>query len=231
MKLEDLAAGRIPILVGTHAVFQKDVAFHDLRLAVVDEQHRFGVAQRMELGAKGQAVDVLVMTATPIPRSSRWPRYGDMDVSVLDEKPPGRKPIKTALVARRRMDEVVAHLRNAPWPRGGRPIGSARWSRNPKWWITPVPRNAFAALRAELGRGGVGLVHGQMPPAEKDAAMARFRGGRDLGAGGDHGDRGRGERAQRHHHGDRAGGNLWPGAVAPVARPGRARRLPPRPVC
>ncbi|TAG11360.1 MAG: ATP-dependent DNA helicase RecG, partial [Rhodobacterales bacterium] len=113
MKLEDLATGRIPILVGTHAVFQKDVAFQDLRLAVIDEQHRFGVAQRMERGAKGEAVDVLVMTATPIPRSLALATHGDMDVSVLDEKPAGRKPIRTAMVSDERLDEVVDHLRKA----------------------------------------------------------------------------------------------------------------------
>lgn len=85
-KLKALAEGTIEILVGTHAVFQKDIVFHDLRLAIIDEQHRFGVSQRMELGAKGRAVDVLVMTATPIPRSLALAQYGDMDVSVLDEK-------------------------------------------------------------------------------------------------------------------------------------------------
>ncbi|MEO0903955.1 MAG: DEAD/DEAH box helicase, partial [Pseudomonadota bacterium] len=94
-KLQALAAGEINILVGTHAVFQKDIVFNDLRLAVIDEQHRFGVSQRMELGSKGQAVDVLVMTATPIPRSLALAQYGDMDVSVLDEKPPGRTPVQT----------------------------------------------------------------------------------------------------------------------------------------
>jgi ATP-dependent DNA helicase RecG len=93
--------------VGTHAVFQEDVEFADLRLAIVDEQHRFGVAERVRLGAKGQATDVLVMTATPIPRTLSLAQYGDMDVSVLDEKPPGRKPVKTALVSTARMDEVV----------------------------------------------------------------------------------------------------------------------------
>jgi ATP-dependent DNA helicase RecG len=171
-KLSDLAAGRIQILLGTHAVFQKDVAFHDLRLAVVDEQHRFGVAQRMELGAKGQAADVLVMTATPIPRSLALATYGDMDVSVLDEKPPGRKPIRTALISDQRLDEVVAHLRRA--------LEEGRQA----YWVCPLVEDSevldyasaearFAMLRAALG-DRVGLVHGQMPPAEKDAAMARF---------------------------------------------------------
>ncbi|AWD20766.1 ATP-dependent DNA helicase RecG [Fuscovulum blasticum] len=172
-KLADLAAGRIDILLGTHAIFQKDVAFHDLRLAVVDEQHRFGVAQRMELGAKGQAVDVLVMTATPIPRSLALASYGDMDVSVLDEKPAGRKPIRTALVSDARMDEVVGHLTRA--------ITEGRQA----YWVCPLVEESevvdlasaverFQHLRAALGEGRVGLVHGQMPPAEKDAAMARF---------------------------------------------------------
>jgi ATP-dependent DNA helicase RecG len=172
MKLEDLAMGRIPILVGTHAVFQKDVVFQDLRLAVVDEQHRFGVAQRMELGAKGAAVDVLVMTATPIPRSLALATHGDMDVSVLDEKPVGRKPIRTALVSSDRLDEVMEHLRKA--------VDEGRQA----YWVCPLVEESevvdyasaeerFRALRAALG-DRVGLVHGQMPPAEKDMAMARF---------------------------------------------------------
>ncbi|PRY26659.1 ATP-dependent DNA helicase RecG [Aliiruegeria haliotis] len=172
-KLAALARGDIQILVGTHAVFQKDVSFRDLRLAVIDEQHRFGVAQRMELGAKGYAVDVLVMTATPIPRSLALAQYGDMDLSVLDEKPPGRTPVKTALVSAGRIEEVVDHLRRA--------IGAGRQA----YWVCPLvgesetvemaaAEDRFRTLRAALGDGVVGLVHGQMPPAEKDAAMARF---------------------------------------------------------
>ncbi len=171
-KLADLASGAIDILVGTHAVFQKDVFFHELRLAVVDEQHRFGVAQRMELGAKGQAADVLVMTATPIPRSLALASYGDMDVSVLDEKPAGRKPIKTALISDTRIEEVVGHLTKA--------VAEGRQA----YWVCPLVEDSevldyasaearFAALRAALG-DVVGLVHGQMPNADKDAAMARF---------------------------------------------------------
>lgn len=175
-KLADLAQGRIGILIGTHAVFQKGVEFRDLRLAVVDEQHRFGVAQRMELGAKGQATDVLVMTATPIPRSLALASYGDMDVSVLDEKPAGRKPVKTLLIASERLDEVVGSLSRA--------VAEGRQA----YWVCPLVDDSetldlasaearFAHLRAALG-DVVGLVHGQMPPADKDAAMARFVAGR-----------------------------------------------------
>ncbi|WP_296420018.1 ATP-dependent DNA helicase RecG [Pseudooctadecabacter sp.] len=172
-KLEALAAGNIQILVGTHAVFQKDVVFRDLRLAIIDEQHRFGVAQRMELGAKGEAVDVLVMTATPIPRSLALAQYGDMDVSVLDEKPPGRTPVTTALVATAKMDQVIERLRAA--------VAEGRQC----YWVCPLVEESevsdmtaaeerYKRLRAALGEGVVGLVHGQMPPADKDAAMARF---------------------------------------------------------
>ncbi|MEM1374885.1 MAG: ATP-dependent DNA helicase RecG [Pseudomonadota bacterium] len=172
-KLTDLAEGRIDILVGTHAVFQKDVAFADLRLAIVDEQHRFGVRQRLLLGEKGAAADVLVMTATPIPRSLALAQYGDMDVSVLDEKPPGRTPIQTATVPTARMEDVVAKLRSA--------VAEGKQA----YWVCPLVEESesvdmtaaeerFKSLRAALGEGVVGLVHGQMPPSEKDAAMARF---------------------------------------------------------
>ncbi|WP_298848362.1 ATP-dependent DNA helicase RecG [uncultured Ruegeria sp.] len=175
-KLEALKLGNIHILVGTHAVFQSDVEFKALRLAVVDEQHRFGVRQRMELSEKGQGADVLVMTATPIPRSLALAQYGDMDVSVLDEKPPGRKPIKTAIVTTQRMDEVVAHLRRA--------IDEGRQC----YWVCPLvdesavsdltaAEERFKRLRAILGEGVVGLVHGQMPPADKDTAMSAFQTG------------------------------------------------------
>jgi ATP-dependent DNA helicase RecG len=175
-KLAALAQGDIQILVGTHAVFQADVVFCDLRLAIVDEQHRFGVRQRLELGKKGTAADVLVMTATPIPRSLALAQYGDMDVSVLDEKPPGRKPIKTALVSIGRMDEVIERLRAV--------MAEGRQC----YWVCPLVEESeavdltaaeerFKRLRTALGEGVVGLVHGQMPAAEKDAAMARFQRG------------------------------------------------------
>jgi len=173
-KLAALKRGDIQVLVGTHAVFQADVEFADLRLAIVDEQHRFGVKQRMELAEKGMAADMLVMTATPIPRSLSLAQYGDMDVSVLDEKPPGRKPIKTAVISTERLDQVIDHLRSA--------IAEGRQC----YWVCPLvdeselsdltaAEDRFKRLRAVLGEGVVGLVHGQMPPAEKDAAMAAFQ--------------------------------------------------------
>ncbi len=171
-KLGDLTGGQIDILIGTHAVFQRDVAFSDLRLAVIDEQHRFGVAQRMALGEKGARAHVLVMTATPIPRSLALAQYGDMDLSLLDEKPPGRVPVVTSLASTERLDEVVAHL--------GRAVAEGKQC----YWVCPLveesesvtltaAQSRFEHLRAVLG-DSVGLVHGQLPPAEKDAAMAAF---------------------------------------------------------
>ncbi len=172
-KLAALASGEIQILVGTHAVFQPDVEFSDLRLAVIDEQHRFGVRQRMDLGRKGRAVDVLVMTATPIPRSLALANYGDMDLSVLDEKPPGRQPITTVVMPSSRIEAVVAHLKKA--------LADGRQA----YWVCPLVEESevvewtaaserFRVLGLVLGEDVVGLVHGQMPVAEKDAAMARF---------------------------------------------------------
>ena len=175
-KLAALEQGDIGILVGTHAVFQKDVVFADLRLAVVDEQHRFGVRQRLELGRKGEDADVLVMTATPIPRSLSLAHYGDMDISVLDEKPPGRKPVTTALINMDRMEDITARLRGA--------IAEGRQA----YWVCPLVEESeqvdlssaeerFKHLRAVLGEGHVGLVHGQMPGEAKDAAMRAFQQG------------------------------------------------------
>ncbi len=172
-----IADGSAGIVLGTHALFQKGVEFADLRLAVIDEQHRFGVRQRQELGAKGIGADILVMTATPIPRSLALASYGDMDLSVLDEKPPGRKPVETVLVSSARIDEVVARL--------GRALDAGRQA----YWVCPLVEESetvdlaaaesrAAALRAALGAARVGLVHGRMAPADKDAAMADFVTGR-----------------------------------------------------
>ena len=173
--LADLAAGEIDILVGTHALFQEAVTFRDLGLAVVDEQHRFGVHQRLALGAKGEAVDFLVMTATPIPRTLALTFFGDMDVSILDEKPAGRQPIRTVTMSTERLDEVVAGL------------GRAMAQGERVYWICPlVEESEFVDLAAAAERfedlkqhfgDVVGLIHGKMPGPEKDAAMARFAAG------------------------------------------------------
>ena len=170
-----LAEGAINIVVGTHALFQEDVEFRDLGLAVVDEQHRFGVHQRLALGAKGAAVDMLVMTATPIPRTLALTYFGDMDVSALDEKPPGRKPIATRLVSTERLQEVADA------------IGRAIKAGDRVYWICPLVAESeavdlaaagdrYAELRSIFGEA-VGLVHGKLAGREKDAAMERFAAG------------------------------------------------------
>jgi ATP-dependent DNA helicase RecG len=174
--LKDLADGKVDILVGTHAIFQEDVSFRDLGLAVVDEQHRFGVHQRMTLQGKGhKPVDVLVMTATPIPRTLALTAYGDMDVSRLTGRPPGRKPVETRLVSAERVDEVVEHLRRA----------IAKGAR--AYWVCPLVEESelvdltaaedrAKVLRETLG-SMVGLVHGRMKGPERDAEMAKFKRG------------------------------------------------------
>ena len=176
--LEALEGGEIAGIVGTHALIQDDVAFADLALAVIDEQHRFGVAQRLALAAKGRAADVLVMTATPIPRTLTFMAYGDLDVSLLTEKPAGRKPVDTRTLPLSRLEEVVRAV--------GRAIGAGAGAGGGQsvFWVCPLVEESeatdlaaaearFAALD-RLFPGRVGLVHGRMRSAEKDAAMARF---------------------------------------------------------
>jgi ATP-dependent DNA helicase RecG len=172
--LADLAAGKIDILVGTHALFSEDVAFRDLGLVVVDEQHRFGVAQRMTLQTKGRA-DVLVMTATPIPRTLALTAYGDMEVSKILGRPPGRQKVETRVMSAERLDELIGHLRLA-LDRGER-----------GYWVCPLVEEsekidlAAAEERAVMLRKAlglpIGLVHGKMKAAERDAAMAAFKAG------------------------------------------------------
>jgi len=173
--LARLASGEIDILIGTHALFSEDVAFKDLGLAVVDEQHRFGVHQRMQLQSKGKPADVLVMTATPIPRTLALTAYGDMDVSRITGRPPGRKPVETRVMSADRLDELVSHLRTA-LDRGQR-----------AYWVCPLVEESekidLAAaedrarmLRQALGLN-VGLMHGKMKAADRDSAMAAFKSG------------------------------------------------------
>jgi ATP-dependent DNA helicase RecG len=173
--LAALAAGEIDLAVGTHALFQESVAFADLGLAVVDEQHRFGVHQRLALASKGEAVDLLVMTATPIPRTLVLTYFGDMDVSALTEKPPGRTPIATRALPLERLADVVAAI--------GRAIASGARA----YWVCPLVEEseeldvAAAQERAEALRAifgtAVDVIHGRMKGADKDTAMERFQRG------------------------------------------------------
>ncbi|MEM9278897.1 MAG: ATP-dependent DNA helicase RecG [Pseudomonadota bacterium] len=173
--LEALKSGDIDLVIGTHALFQSSIEFKNLGLAIIDEQHRFGVHQRLTLGDKGDATDVLVMTATPIPRTLVLTAYGDMDVSKLDEKPPGRQPIQTNAVSSDRTEELVYRIKSAV--EKGQKI----------YWICPLVEESeeiqamsaedrFADLNARMP-GMTGLVHGRMTVDEKNSAMAAFKKG------------------------------------------------------
>ena len=174
--LQGLSDGSIQLVVGTHALVQEDVEFADLALAVVDEQHRFGVHQRMALSSKGHAVDLLVMTATPIPRTLMLAAYGDLDVSKLTEKPAGRQPIDTRTIPLERIGEVVQGI--------GRQIGTGARA----YWVCPLIEESeeidlanveerFRQL-SERFPGKVGLLHGRLKSAEREATMAAFADGR-----------------------------------------------------
>ena len=173
--LERIASGETQIVIGTHALFQDTVVYNNLLLAVVDEQHRFGVHQRLRLTAKGISPHMLVMTATPIPRTLVLAAFGDMDVSKLTEKPAGRKPIQTVTVSTERTGEIVARLRTA--------LAEGKKA----YWICPLVEESeasdlmsaderFQSLDKQFGPN-VGLVHGRMNGAEKDAVMLAFKNG------------------------------------------------------
>jgi ATP-dependent DNA helicase RecG len=173
--LSALGAGDIDLVVGTHALFQDEVAFRDLALAVVDEQHRFGVHQRLALARKGEAVDLLVLTATPIPRTLVLTYFGDMDVSELREKPAGRQKIDTRALPLERLSEVIDAVKRAL--EQGRRV----------YWVCPLVEESeivdlaaaeerYRDLQMRFG-DSVELVHGRMRGAEKDRAMARFAAG------------------------------------------------------
>ncbi|MEA3030360.1 MAG: ATP-dependent helicase RecG [Sphingomonadales bacterium] len=174
--LMGLADGSIHILVGTHAIFQQAVGYKKLGLAVVDEQHRFGVAQRMMLASKAQRPPhLLVMTATPIPRTLTLTHYGEMDVSRLDEMPPGRRPVETRVISEEKLPEVIDAL--------GRHLAAGKQA----YWVCPLVEEsetsdlAAAEDRAQVLRlrfgDKVGVVHGRMKGPEKDAVMDAFQRG------------------------------------------------------
>ena len=173
--LQQIASGAAQVVIGTHALFQDDVVFADLGAAVIDEQHRFGVEQRLQLSSKGKGVDMLVMTATPIPRTLALTAYGDMDVSKLDEKPPGRKPVETLLIPVEKIEAMVDGLAR-------RIAEGAR-----VYWVCPLVEESeivdlaaaqerYEILQARFG-DRAGLVHGRLRPAEKDETMRRFAAG------------------------------------------------------
>ncbi len=173
--LAGIATGEIPIAVGTHALLQEDVAFAALRLAVIDEQHRFGVHQRLLLTGKGTTADVLVMTATPIPRTLMLAAYGDLDCSRLTEKPAGRKPVDTRTLPLERLEEVVPA------------VGRALAAGGKVYWVCPLVEESeavdlaaatdrFNALKSIFG-ARVGLVHGRLKGRQKDAVMDAFADG------------------------------------------------------
>jgi ATP-dependent DNA helicase RecG len=178
---EALASGQVPIAVGTHALFQEGIAFARLALIIVDEQHRFGVQQRLRLqekgGGMGRVPHQLIMTATPIPRTLAMTAYADLDISVIDELPPGRTPVRTVVISQERRQEVVERILEAC--RAGRQT----------YWVCPLidesdelryqaAEETAAVLAEALPDVRVGIVHGRMPPAKKDAAMQAFKAGR-----------------------------------------------------
>ena len=175
--LMGLADGSIDILVGTHAIFQEKVAYKKLGLAVIDEQHRFGVSQRLLLASKAEhPPHLLVMTATPIPRTLTLTQYGKMDVSRIDEMPPGRTPVETRVISEEKLPDIIDGL--------GRHIAG----RGQAYWVCPLVEeseksDAAAAeerarvLKLRFGEDKVGLVHGRMKGADKDSVMARFASG------------------------------------------------------
>ncbi len=174
-KLEQIKNGA-DLVIGTHALFQHDVEFSKLGLVVVDEQHRFGVSERMALMDKGGKVDLLVMSATPIPRTLELSLYGDLDVSRISGKPPGRKPVDTRAVPNSRYDDLVARLKSA--------IADGAQA----YWICPLVEESehvdlaaaedrYHDLQGKLGAEHVALVHGRMTGPEKDAALQSFQSG------------------------------------------------------
>lgn len=172
-----MAAGAAQVAVGTHALFQSGVSFRDLALVIVDEQHRFGVRQRAELQAKGQSPNLLVMSATPIPRTLALTAYGDFDVSVLDELPPGRRPVFTRVISPRQRRTAYQAIQDQA-DRGGRSFIVCALIEKPQAdWLIAADEH-FRHLRAALPALRWGLVHGKMPTEEQDRIMEQFRLGR-----------------------------------------------------
>ncbi len=167
--------GGAQVVIGTHSLFQDDVVYRDLGFAVVDEQHRFGVDQRLRLSNKGTGVDILAMTATPIPRTLTLSAYGDMDVSRIDEKPPGRKPIDTRTIPASKIEDVVEGLQRQV-ATGARVYWVCPLVEESEFMDMAAAEERYDVLKAHFGER-TGLVHGQLKATEKDEVMARFAAG------------------------------------------------------
>lgn len=175
--LSELASGEISAVCGTHALFQEDVEYHDLGLTIIDEQHRFGVSDRMKLAAKGDHPDLLVMSATPIPRTLAMAQFGDLDVSLLKERPAGRKPPVTRAAPLNRIREVYESVRRSIATDDRIYWVCALVEENPDVEATAVETRA-ASLVEQFGEAAVGVVHGKMAPKFKDEALENFRTGK-----------------------------------------------------
>ncbi len=176
--LEEVASGHAQVVVGTHALMQDNVVFDDLALAIVDEQHRFGVHQRLALRDKGAAAGVvphqLVMTATPIPRTLAMAAYSDLDVSAIDELPPGRTPVQTSVLSAERRPELVERIRLA-CAQGRQAYWVCTLIDESDEVVATAAQNTYETLSAQLPELRIGLVHGRMKAAEKQAAMRAFK--------------------------------------------------------
>ncbi len=174
--LAALASGQTQMAIGTHALLQDDVVFHDLGLGIIDEQHRFGVRQRMSLRQKGEQPDIMVMTATPIPRTLCLTCYGDLSVSLIDELPPGRKPVETLVMEEsQRLIAYKILARELEQGRQGYVIYPLV-EESEKSDLTAASEGA-QALREYFSNFNVGLIHGKLPQAEKNAVMTAFKQG------------------------------------------------------
>jgi ATP-dependent DNA helicase RecG len=173
--LEELAGGNLKVLIGTHALLEEDVCFANLGLAVVDEQHKFGVKQRTALSSKGKSVDLLVMSATPIPRSLALALYGDLDISVLDELPPGRKPVKTYWVAYEGQGKAYAFIKKQLNNKAQAYVVCPVIEEQNKLELTSAIAEAKRLAQEVFPEFKVSLLHGKMKGEEKEAIMRSFR--------------------------------------------------------
>ncbi|MES2606320.1 MAG: ATP-dependent DNA helicase RecG, partial [Pseudomonadota bacterium] len=178
--LQDLASGEIQLMVGTHALFQEEVEFHKLGFVIIDEQHRFGVHQRLTLREKGFKAGIwphqLIMTATPIPRTLTMSAYADLDCSVIDELPPGRTPVNTVLISAQRRSEVVARI-SAACAEGRQAYWVCTLIEESETLQCQAAEATFTALQEALSGVRIGLIHGRMKPKEKADIMAAFKSG------------------------------------------------------